>query len=340
MAAGSERPPGRWWRLLRLVALLAVLAVVTVAGVVALTHRDDGGPLRTGPEAHGGVLSNGCSFSPRGLPSCGTYVGASYGGNTDPAALEAEAGAPLGVRRTFWRATEVAAAVATAEADLATGRLPWISFKLPLSWDEMASGAGDDWALGLATALSRLSGPVWLAFHHEPEGEGDTEDWRRMQEHLAPIVRATARNVAYTVILTGFHQLFGDPAWGLDEAWPRGTTIDVAAFDIYTEYGSVKRGRVIEDWPDLRRDWFAPLAAWAQEKEVAWGLAETGVTDEAFARAPGLISANFADLRAEGGIAFTYFDSPLNTPASYQLTDPVKTRDFAEALVQGARLPD
>jgi len=340
VAAGSERPPGQHQRSLRLVALLAVLVVVTVAGAVAMTHRDDSSGLRIGPQAHGGILDNGCTFSPRGLPTCGAYVGASYGGNTDPAALEAETGVPLGIRRTFWRPEEVATAVTTAEADLAAGRLPWISFKLPLSWDEMASGAGDDWALGLATALSQLPGPVWVAFHHEPEGEGDTEDWRRMQEHLAPLVRAAARNVAFTVILTGYHQLFGDPAWSLQEAWPRDTKIDVAAFDIYTEYGSVKRGRVTEDWPDLRNDWFAPLGAWAREQGVAWGLAEAGVTDEAFEREPGLISENFADLRAEGAIAYSYFDSPLNTTASYELTDPAKTADFASVLAQGARLPD
>ncbi len=340
MAAGSERPPGHHRRTLRRVALLAVVVLVTVAGAVALQHRDEDPPLRVGPEAHGGVLTNGCAFGPRGLPTCGAFVGAAHGGNTDPATLEAEAGATLGVRRTFWRPQQVSAAVRTARADLALGRLPWISFKVPLSWDEMASGAGDAWAEGLATALSRLPGPVWVAFHHEPEGEGDTEDWRRMQEHLAPIVRAAARNVAYTVILTGFHQLFGDPAWSLEEAWPRDTTIDVAAFDIYTEYGTDKGGRIVPEWPDLGADWFAPLGAWAREQGVAWGLAETGVTDEAFARQPGLISQNFADLLAEGAIAYSYFDSPLNTPASYELDDPAKTADFARVLQQSARLPD
>ena len=33
-----------------------------------------------------------------------------------------------------------------AEADLAAGRLPWISFKLPYSWPDMAAGKGDAWA--------------------------------------------------------------------------------------------------------------------------------------------------------------------------------------------------
>ena len=47
-----------------------------------------------------------------------------------------------------------------------------MSFKLPHSWGEMAAGAGDAWAKNLAARFGRLNGPVWLAFHHEPEGDG------------------------------------------------------------------------------------------------------------------------------------------------------------------------
>ena len=49
----------------------------------------------------------------------------------------------------------------------------------------------------------QLDGPVWLAFHHEPEGDGDLRAWTAMQARLAPIVRETAPNVAYSIILTG-----------------------------------------------------------------------------------------------------------------------------------------
>ena len=40
----------------------------------------------------------------------------------------------LGVRRTFWGRPDVYKAVSIATTDLAKGRLPWISFKLPHSW--------------------------------------------------------------------------------------------------------------------------------------------------------------------------------------------------------------
>ena len=121
-------------------------------------------------------------------------------------------GQQLGVRRTYWGATQVDSAVKIAKTDLAAGRLPWISFKLPYGWADMAAGKGDAWIRDLATKLSKLNGPVWLAFHHEPEGDGDIKQWTAMQARLAPIVRSTAPNVAYSIVLTGWHQLYGDDA--------------------------------------------------------------------------------------------------------------------------------
>ena len=121
-------------------------------------------------------------------------------------------GQQLGVRRTYYGATQVDKAVSVSKADLAMDRLPWISFKLPYSWAEMAAGKGDAWATDLAAKLNKLDGPVWLAFHHEPEGDGDIKQWTAMQAHLAPIVRAAAPNVAYTIVVTGYHQFYGSAA--------------------------------------------------------------------------------------------------------------------------------
>ena len=102
-------------------------------------------------------------------------------------------------------------AVSVSKADLAKKRIPWISFKLPYSWSEMAAGKGDAWTKDLAVKLGKLDGPVWLAFHHEPEGDGDITQWTAMQARLAPIVRANASNVAYTIVVTGWNQLYGSP---------------------------------------------------------------------------------------------------------------------------------
>lgn len=283
-------------------------------------------------------LSNGCRVGPRGLPGCGAYMGASHGGNDDPRALERRAGTRLGVRRTFYRGDQVDYAVTTARADLAAGRLPWISFKLPLSWQDMASGRGDAWARALAGRLADLPGPVWVAFHHEPEGDGNMMAWRRMQERLAPIMRSTARNVAFTVILTGWNQLFGSPAYRLSRIWPRGTKIDVAGFDIYNEFGVSKHGSTIDEWPRMRQDYFKPLSSWARRHGVAWGLAETGITNHGFRSSPRWIQRSFRSLRSHGGVAFAYFDSPLNTSASYALTSRAKIGSFTRTVPLGVRL--
>ena len=89
-----------------------------------------------------------------------------------------------------------------------------MSFKLPTSWDRVAAGAADEWAYRLAKRFGRLDGPVWIAFHHEPETDGPIQDWRRMQEHLAPFVRSQD-NLAFTVIVTGWHQFYGDEEYRL-----------------------------------------------------------------------------------------------------------------------------
>ena len=129
------------------------------------------------------------------------------------------------------------AAVSTAASDLRHNRVPWISFKLPYSWEEMRDGRGDTWTRQLARRMAKLNGPVWLAFHHEPEGDGDLRAWTAMQARLAPIVRRTAPNVAYSIILTGWNQLYGDRAYSLNKVWPRSTKIDLVGFDVYDKYG-------------------------------------------------------------------------------------------------------
>ncbi|MFB9313972.1 carbohydrate-binding protein CenC [Nocardioides plantarum] len=287
-----------------------------------------------------GRLSNGCTYDRRGLPSCGAYLGATYKSNTDPAPLESQVGRRLGVRRTFWTATGVQKAVATARYDVSHGRLPWISFKLPHSWEAMTAGQGDAWARDLARRLATVPGPVWVAFHHEPEGDGDITAWRTMQERLAPIVRRAAPNVAYTVVLTGWNQFFGETKYDLAHVWPRGVTIDVAGFDLYNEYGVVKNGKTITAWPDFDRDYYRPIQAWAAKHGVAWGVAETGYTNRGHAYRPTWIERSYDQLVARDGVAYAYFDTTLNQGGgSWALSSASKRAAFAEPLRGSATLP-
>jgi hypothetical protein len=288
-------------------------------------------------DAVGGQLTNRCDYTRRGIPSCGTFVGAAHGSNTDPRALESRLGSQLGVRRTYFTATGVSKAVATARADLAAGRLPWMSFKLPHSWASMVAGNGDAWARDLARQLAALHGPVWVAFHHEPEGDGDIQLWRRMQERLAPIVRSAAPNVAFTVVMTGWNQFYGDAEYSLAKIWPRGVDIDVAGFDIYQQYGVVKNGTTTTKWTDFAQ-YFRMISTWARSVGVDWALGETGVTQAAIAARPSSIADTVKLMEDYGGVGYSYFDTTLNSIADWSLSSATKVTGFRSALAGSPKL--
>lgn len=283
-------------------------------------------------------LSNGVALSERGIPGRGALFGAAVGGNADPAPFEAEIGQRLGIRRTYWGPEQMEVAVETARTDLATGRLPWISFKLPYDWDRMAAGDGDDWVRTLATELADLPGPVWIAFHHEPEGDGPIKDWKAMQERLGPIVRQNAPNVAFTVILTGWNQLRGAEKFDLDRIWPQ-TTVDLAGFDIYNMYGTVKDDKLRLEHTNMKKFYFDPISRWAASKHVAWGLAESGINDVAAADDPDWLQTTFRDLVATGGSAYCYFNSPLNSSAPWVITTRSKTEMFSKVIKTSPTFP-
>jgi hypothetical protein len=292
----------------------------------------------TAPAPTGPTLSNGCAYSRRGVPSCGAFLGSAYGSNTDPAAMETDMGARLGVHRTYFTASQVSSGVSMASKDIAAGRLPWISFKLPYSWDGMVAGQGDAWTKDVATRLAALPGPVWLAFHHESEGDGDIQVWRQMQERLAPIVRSTAPNTAFTVVLTGWNELYGDAQFRLENIWPR-TTVDVAGFDVYNKYGVVTNGVMNTTGTNLKTAYFEPLSAWAASKGVAWGIAETGFTDAAAVKYPHWIRDTYQALIGLDGVAFTYFNTTLNSVANWALTTVEKKASYREAASGQPLLP-
>lgn len=277
------------------------------------------------------VLTNGCRYNKRGIPLCGTLLGAAYGANTNPIFWEASMRHRLGVHRTYYTGYEVDEAVRTARVDLLRHRIPWISFKLPYSWAEMAAGRGDVWAHRLSRRLSRLAGPVWVAFHHEPEGEGDIRDWTAMQERLAPIVRSAAHNVAYSVILTGWNQLYGPSRYSLASLWPRDTKVDLMGFDVYNRYGVVTAGQTSTRRTEFKRSYFGRFERFALKHDVAWGLAETGHTDSSARAEPRFMQHLYRSVRRHGGVAVTYFNTTLNSVAPWRLAGR-KNSQFAATL--------
>lgn len=284
-------------------------------------------PAPTEPPA--GKLTNGCTYTSRGIPSCGAYVGGAHKSNTDPKDWEGQLGKQLGVRRTYYSAAQVDGAVAKAKDDVAHRRIPWISFKAPHSWGDMAAGKGDVWARGLASKLAKIDGPVWVAIHHEPENDGgDIAAWTAMQARLAPIFRSAGSNIAFSIILMGYHQFYGASEHRLANIWPKNTKVDIAGFDIYDEYGMTKNGQVVKKHKQFRANYFDKIQAWAEPRGVAWGLAETGFSKASVANTPTIMTKTYNELVDTGGIAFSYFDSPLNSTIDWTLSDPLRRTAF------------
>jgi hypothetical protein len=265
-------------------------------------------------------------------------MGAAVGGNDDPTSFESQVGGTMGVRRTFFQANQVDGAVRAAQADAAAGRVSWISFKLPYSWSEMAAGKGDAWARDLVSRLDAVDGTIWLAFHHEPENDGPIGDWIAMQRRLAPIVHQGSPDIAFSVILTGWNQFYGPTEFRMENIWPGDGLVDVLGFDIYNEYGAVKNGSMITKNLDLSKDYLPQIQAFTQARGVAWGLAETAYSDEAAAVDPGWLARSYDQVAAAGGVAFSYFNTPLNNYASWPLSSTTKLSAFASVNTRAPRL--
>lgn len=158
------------------------------------------------------------------------------GGDFD--AFEAANSTRVGIARVYYTGqTDYSA----AQHELNQGRLPWISTKVPGNWAQVASGAQDAWIDSVSNALAGLSGgPAWFCLHHEPRGDGEPADFRRMWERFVP--RAKAANnldhVAFAPILNGFS--FTAPGIGTTqpdpEVWLPNTDIDFCGFDQYNQW--------------------------------------------------------------------------------------------------------
>jgi hypothetical protein len=225
----------------------------------------------------------------------------------------------MGLRRTYFSWDKrLTSMVNTARADIAAGRLPWVSTKTP-GWSAMASGTHDGEIDSMLRALDDLGGPVWLTVHHEPEGGGGnpTVDdpggataWRAMQTRIRQRMDALdTRNIAFAPILMSwtFDTRSGrNPAdWWVPDIW------DFAGFDHYVER--------VDGHPadSLDRMWAAAYGFYTQKNlKVALGEWGNKGTDTATAQE----MRDFYDLAIRSGtaagsqiIGLAYFDSNLNS---------------------------
>jgi hypothetical protein len=252
----------------------------------------------------------GCGERFAGDPCAGLlYYGASVEGG-DPRPLEEQVGTGLGLFRSYMQASTPASKFASrAAADVAAGRVPLISTKVPGSWADVAAGKQDPWLLDRIEALDAVKGPVWLTLHHEPRGDGPPADWVAMQQHARTLIDQHADNIALVGILNGwdFLQKGGNPG---AYNHPVGTGVHIMGFDSYNPWS-----------PTNADPWKSPEKTMSPATTItSWGyptlVGEYGVREDP--DNPGAAAAWMAqvyDIAVDSGfVALSYFDSGANSP--------------------------
>lgn len=263
-------------------------------------------------------------------------IGGATGSNALPTRIESLAGVKFGVRRTYWNLDNISAAMSACRQDHEAGRVPYISFKLQTSWTNAADGAVDSRIKGLRDQLASLDKEVWVALHHEPEGdEPDIQEWVRMQRHLGPILKEAGDHVKLHIVLTGYHQREGmREDWSLDALWP-GAPFEAVGLDAYQLYAS--QGGKVQSWTDLNTH-LKFYGDWAKRNGAAWGLAETGISDDAYTsrfseQAAIWIPDTIKTIEEQGGSFFCWFDTELNSSTTWRIAPgSEKERQFVQAL--------
>ena len=258
--------------------------------------------------------------APAPAPSSEPILLGAGGGNIDRTKTGVD------IDRWYGGAGDVDKAITKAKANHAAGVRTWLSFKLPYSWAQMASGTGDAWAKDLFTKLDALNFEVWVAFHHEPEGDGVMTDWRKMQDRLSRMVPGgTAGDIKFWLIVTGWHQENGTTAsYKWDVIYPTGAPIYGIAYDYpYLQYGyawenGVKTTTMDTNWVE-GSVWADKLAARAKSYGVKAAVGEYGYSDEAFAKDKQWLDRFIDSAKANNLLAVSYFDTQLNSKRSWWL---------------------
>jgi hypothetical protein len=119
-------------------------------------------------------------------------------------------------RRIFGRLSSPTSALKLARAEVAAGRMPILSFKVPNNdWAGVAAGRYDTQLRSLTSDLAALGGHAFVTLHHEPSGDGSATSYAAMMRHALPILGAPA-SVDAGPIVNGFWWSKG--AQGLTDA--------------------------------------------------------------------------------------------------------------------------
>jgi hypothetical protein len=269
---GALRPSRR--------GLLRGALALAAGGAAAGVSGCDGGrqrpaaPVRTSFQTSGSTEVRWPGHQPGRL-----YLGVSQE-DEDLSGLEAEVGR-LGVHRNFFDFWSISEEMAIIRSDHEQARLPWISFKPPVTgpggWHTVASGAVDDHLRGRARAYDTLSDPVVATFHHEPSGDaaGSAEQFAAAYAHVHDVMldETGMSNVALVPVVGDWefnpNNSRSAPRHYLDEhVLQRSAFIGIDLYQNASGAGYDERlGRIL-----------GQLDAWGRP-DLMVGVGETGCTD-------------------------------------------------------------
>jgi len=203
-------------------------------------------------------------------PTGKLYVGVrESAGDNVVTRYETPAGAVLGVHRMFFQTSQSDATMAAVcEAELAAGRLPWMSFKTPTPWSTVTQSYLEN-RIGVIADIT--SGPVWLTVWHEPENDltgGNTiADWLTMQENTrAALDNLAPHNIVFAPVFMSFTW---NPASGRDpdDWWTPDAGWDFVGVDAYNSDPEPLHD--LPPWP--------AILAWVDAHDLKLGLGEWGI---------------------------------------------------------------
>jgi hypothetical protein len=268
-----------------------------------------------------------------GRPPRGSlYYGASLPYHRSLPAWERELGASLALHRSYFtqERNETHQLVHRCRDDLANGRLPHVSIKAAATWQDVATGAQDEWLAQMLRPLSEESLPVFFTLHHEPENDAGPpgmlpHDYVAMQRRLIGLAADLAPKVTVVPILQ--HWTFDplspqiDPsAWIVPEA-------SVIGLDLYNPWSPTngKPWRSFSSKADEVLGWFGDTPVAIGEHGCRVDPANPGLAAEWLRDA-------VAYARTHNIVSMSYFNSAVGAPeGSWELTGATE-QAFAELL--------
>ena len=242
------------------------------------------------------------------------YLGLSLAINEPASTVPELGGDQISLSRRFYRAHQVDLMSSVTAGDVAAGILPFVSFKVPDTWDAIARGDDDKWLDGIIEALGGLDAPAFVALHHEPENDIEPPQntpatWVAMQQRLIKRA-ASAPQVTPVPILMNwtFREGSGrDPhEWLVPEAALMGVEV----------YNPWRPGAT--NWTSFA-DLYAQVAETVTDQPIV--VPELGTTSDSFdpRRASLWIQEAFDTALDVGVVGMAWFDARLRKTGRREL---------------------